>query len=815
MSSRYNLRSRDANEDTPVSAEKKKKRSLEEEVVDDEEEISASKEDSSSVQSARPRRAKEQGQKRPRYVLVDSDQENQDRSEEDDSEATASLEGFIVPDKSHSTRRIKSYHSNTAEKAQDEESEDDSYEHPTDEANEQTNDEEVEDSDPLSTFLTNEIVEKLGNTVDPSLLGEAVQCAIQRAVVKGKELQEEKDEYFAHDTNPLADFLTAKLTKKLGNDIPPEQLRQAVQNAIRRAEADLVDEYCGAVPKDEKWKVGLDDATIERLEPILMRIRQSHKITVPTIADILDAPILMSQKAEAIALYDMIQNMEPYTPKRYYTEKKLLRLIGRFENEWTIDVPEAEQEIELAHAEKVALEMRQKAPTLSRILTAKIPLEQKRKAVELYNILPEIHPLEALEKQYFLERLIEAGTSYTYDQVDRLEETEKKYKEKMTRIPSSTVEIKNRIFNLNAPEDLKAVLYEKYQQMMSMSPSDSDYDEFKKKILMILDLPHLNMVKSPVTSASTPEEINAYCSSIYEKIDSKLYGMKKVKQELMQILVNRITNPTAQGVNLALLGSPGTGKTAICRALADALEVPFDVLSMGGMDDTSLLKGMSSVWQGAEQSIVLQILAKMKVSNGIILVDEIDKLGETHHGRHVQYALLNITDYTQNQEFRDNYLRDFHVDLSKVWFVFTMNDKSKLDPAMRDRLYIIDVPTYSKKEQAVIISKYVVPRALANVGMTKEDVTITEEGALSLLELMKDEVEKAGVRPVEKEIKSIVSKINLLRTITLPDGTTGKVEVTYKVPNFKMPFTLDAENVRRLFSREKEKEEEGISMMYI
>ena len=304
---------------------------------------------------------------------------------------------------------------------------------------------------------------------------------------------------------------------------------------------------------------------------------------------------------------------------------------------------------------------------------------------------------------------------------------------------------------------------------------------------------------------------------IYEKIDAKLYGMKKVKQELIQILVNRITKPTAQGINLALCGNPGTGKTAVCRALAEALEVPFEVLSMGGMEDTSMIKGMSSVWSGSEQSIILQILAKMKVSNGIILIDEIDKLGETHHGKHVQYALLNITDYTQNKEFRDNYLRDFHVDLSKVWFVFTMNKMDKLDPAMRDRLYILNVPTYSKKEQAVIISKYVVPRALENVGMTKDDVTITEEGAIALLELMKDDVEKAGVRPVEKEIKSIVSKINLLRTIMLPDGTTGKIETTYKIPNFKMPFVLDADNVRRLFSREKEGEEDSasVAMMYM
>ena len=317
------------------------------------------------------------------------------------------------------------------------------------------------------------------------------------------------------ETNPLVDFLTAKLIKKLGPDsqIPPAFLRQAVQNAIQRAEEDLVDDYCGAVPKDEKWKVGLDEETISRLEPMLKKIREIQKVTAPTMVDILEAPILMTQKADALAFYDMIQNMEPYTPKRHYAEKELLRMIGKFDNAWTMDIPENDLEKVKPFADKVSVEILAKTPTISRILSAKIPLEQKRKAIELYNILPELHQPERLEKQYALERMIDSGKTYTYDQVEKLEETEKAYKEKATKIPTSILAIKERIFNLNAPEDLKAVLYEKYQQMLSMSPSDSDYEEFKKKILMVLDLPHLTMVKTPITAESTKEEINAYCSS--------------------------------------------------------------------------------------------------------------------------------------------------------------------------------------------------------------------------------------------------------------------------------------------------------------
>ena len=339
MASRYNLRSRDTVEAEPEIQEKEPKKRRKLVVEEEEEDVSTSspEESSSSSSRHRHRQAKENGRKNPRYVLIDPEYENReraDRSNEEDvddgNEETTSLDGFIIPDIKPKSR-LRKWVNPDIMSTNDEEAEDESYELGSVEP-----DVEMEPGE----------VEEEGEAEAEEGEGEAEGEEEVEGEEEGGGGEEEEESYFTLETNPLVDFLTAKLIKKLGPDsqIPPAFLRQAVQNAIQRAEEDLVDDYCGAVPKDEKWKVGLDEETISRLEPILKKIRETQRVTAPTIVDILEAPILMTQKAEALAFYDMIQNMEPYTPKRHYAEKELLRMIGKFDNAWTTDIPENDLE---------------------------------------------------------------------------------------------------------------------------------------------------------------------------------------------------------------------------------------------------------------------------------------------------------------------------------------------------------------------------------------------------------------------------------------------------------------------------------------
>jgi len=368
---------------------------------------------------------------------------------------------------------------------------------------------------------------------------------------------------------------------------------------------------------------------------------------------------------------------------------------------------------------------------------------------------------------------------------------------KTTR-PPIDYEIKRKIFYLDADDKVKAKLYEMNNELENLNRENSEYNTLKAKILWAISLPHRKLAQTKIIDAnSNMEDVNLYCSAIYNKLNTNLYGMKNVKERLMQTVLNRVYNPNTKSM-LGLSSPPGRGKTAVASALAKAMDLPFERISLGGMEDPSIFKGTDNSWVGASPSIILHILKKMKVSNGIVLFDEIDKLGNSVRGREIQYALLHITDYVQNKEFHDLFLSEFTHDLSNIWFMFAMNNHDWLDPALKDRLDIVKVEKYSKNDINAIITKHFLPDAISNAGLKEGDITISKCGCNAIQSVLSDNIDSDGLRPIQKHITNVVSKLNLLRVVK----SNNDIKLSYKLPNFtNFPCEITKDTIDKLIER--------------
>jgi ATP-dependent Lon protease len=476
-------------------------------------------------------------------------------------------------------------------------------------------------------------------------------------------------------------------------------------------------EYKDLVPKDEKWKLGLSPAEIESLLPTLLATRQSIKDEEPTMEKILSAPMTMEERKYLLQLYDVYQNVEPYSEDAMNVRAKLVSKLKTHQKN---------------DEEKVRF----------------MSEEEKR-----------ISPLA----------------------VDR-----------------GQVGIKERILHLAAPDAVKSQLLDMYESIKDNYDAEGN-QATKDKIELALGLPYgkISTVSLPPPDASLEEKAE-FCAKIRARLDAELYGMENVKDEIITILNNRISNPRAIST-VALKGRPGVGKTAIVECLAKALDYPFKRVALGGLQDSTELKGSSAHWVGSAPSAILKFLKSSGVSNGIILFDELDKLSLTKGGREAQNALLHIADYTQNHEFQDGYLPEFSHDISKLWFFYSLNDENEVDAVLRDRLDIVEVSGYKKKDLKNIITLHLLPRTLEELKFPEGSVSIDDKACDEIIEMVAGSIAENGVRPIAKAVRTMIGRLNLVRT----NGVGGPLKIKHTVPNFSLPYTITPSAVNKLLDRPK------------
>lgn len=427
---------------------------------------------------------------------------------------------------------------------------------------------------------------------------------------------------------------------------------------------------------------------------------------------------------------------------------------------------------------------------LSKILGTNISFSDKKRAVELYYILENTEEPSLEYKK--VELMINNIIKNSYESETEKQEASDIEKELISKTENYIHSLKRKILFLNADVNTKTRIYEMYNSMMGMCPSSDEYSVLKSKIIWAVNLPYRNIVLPEVQfKESTMQEIASFCSKVYERMDSKIYGMKEIKEIIIQILNNRIKNPATQSM-LALKGNPGVGKTRVAQVLAESIGLPFEKISLGGMEDPGIFTGQDNSWVGASPSILLKILRRMKCSNGIVLFDELDKLSSSEKGVAIQNTLLHITDYIQNKDFQDSYLVEFPHDLSQIWFMFAMNDDSCLSSALRDRLNIIELKDYTFNETKAIVQKFILPEVLKDVGIDKEFITMSLDACGYLLNFLQSK----GLRQARKAVHDIVSKISMFHTLQKGDK---ELNLSFKVPGFTdFPYTITKETIDSL-----------------
>ncbi|QQS34510.1 MAG: endopeptidase La [Acidobacteriota bacterium] len=319
-------------------------------------------------------------------------------------------------------------------------------------------------------------------------------------------------------------------------------------------------------------------------------------------------------------------------------------------------------------------------------------------------------------------------------------------------------QLRTRLEQADLPDDVRKEAERELRRMEQLPQAAPDYHVIRTYLEYILELPWRK---------SSEEKLDL--NEARKILDEDHYGLTDIKERILESLAVVKLRPDSKSPILLFVGPPGVGKTSLGRSIARALGREFDRLSLGGMRDEAELRGHRRTYIGAMPGRILQSLRRVGVNNPVLMLDEVDKLGNDFRGDPAS-ALLEILDPAQNNTFRDNYL-DLPFDLSRVFFIATANQLGPIPMPLRDRMEIIQLAGYSDREKLEIAKQYLVPRQIEENGLTAEQLSITDD-AINLLTARY--TREAGVRQLERSIGNLARKVAL----KVAEGSTESVNIS-------------------------------------
>ena len=318
-------------------------------------------------------------------------------------------------------------------------------------------------------------------------------------------------------------------------------------------------------------------------------------------------------------------------------------------------------------------------------------------------------------------------------------------------------EYRRRIQELHLDEEREKKLLKEVDRLAKMQSSNQEGTVIRTYLDTCLDLPWNSFTEDDLDIAKAQRIL-----------DRDHYGLKKVKDRILEVLAVRKLAPDVKGQIICLVGPPGVGKTSIARSVAACMDRNFARMSLGGVHDEAEIRGHRRTYIGAMPGRIISAINTAKSSNPVILLDEIDKLAGDYRGD-PSSALLEVLDPEQNKTFKDNYL-DIPFDLSNVLFITTANDASHIPGPLYDRMDVIELPSYTRVEKFNIARRHLLPKQLKNNGLESR-VTMAPA---ALYEIIDGYTREAGVRTLERTITAVLRKC----AQKIAAGEKDKINVT-------------------------------------
>lgn len=419
-----------------------------------------------------------------------------------------------------------------------------------------------------------------------------------------------------------------------------------------------------------------------------------------------------------------------------------------------------------------------------------VSVEEKQKILETFDLRKRLEEL-TLVLTTFVQKL-ELGSKIQSEVQDGINKTQREYylREQLKAIKKELgeddegvelTELRKRIDDAHLPEEALKVAEKELKRLSQMNQASAEYTVSRTYLDWILDLPW---------SVSTEDNLDI--KKAKEVLENDHYGLEKVKNRILEYLAVRKLKNDMRGPILVFVGPPGVGKTSLGRSIANALGRKFVRISLGGVHDEAEIRGHRRTYIGALPGRIIQGLRKAGSNNPVFMLDEVDKVGNDFRGD-PSAALLEVLDPEQNSTFSDHYL-EIPFDLSKVMFIATANMIEPVPPALRDRMEIIDIPSYVEDEKLHIAKRFLLPKQAKEHGLQPEQFEVTDDAMRGIIS---GYTREAGVRNLERKIATVargVAKDVAEGAIT--KATVGKDNLTKYLGQQKF-FPDVAERINR------------------
>ena len=362
--------------------------------------------------------------------------------------------------------------------------------------------------------------------------------------------------------------------------------------------------------------------------------------------------------------------------------------------------------------------------------------------------------LKALSKKIKISQIEAKILTRTRVNIDKtqkeyyLREQLKTIKKELDKDDNSDVDLyKNLLEKKSMPTYAKEKLEKEINRLDKIQTSSPEYTVCNDYINFAINLPW-----------QQASQVNSNILDIEQKLEEGHFGLEDVKERIVEHIAVMQTSENVNTPIICLLGPPGVGKTSIAKSIANALNIKYTRISLGGLRDEAEIRGHRKTYIGAMAGRIIKSINDTKTNNPLILLDEIDKISTDFRGD-PSSALLEVLDKEQNKDFKDNYL-EIPFDISKVFFICTANDISKIPAPLRDRLEIIQLSSYTTEEKEIIANNFLIPNQLKNHNLSKSNLKI---GKSTVKKIITEYTRETGVRQLERNIAKLCRKAVKIR----------------------------------------------------